>query len=346
MRLLAPFFVAAMFCCGAFAQSSAVEQDSSEPDSQIIQDFRVIVRGALLSDNYQQLETLAASLASSKARFPGGTWKLRAFYLNVQGPGALTASDARWTAHIARLERWAAAMPNSAVPRIALANAWHRYAWKARGNGWASSVTPEGRAAYQERIQKARAVLEEAQSMANRDPQWFVTMQFVALDQGWPQAEESTLEEMAAAAAPDYWYIYARHVDYLLPKWYGKPGDAAAFLNNAANQIGGKEGDFVYFAVASMYNCCRAQPEISELSWDRIKSGFAAADELYTTTNSQRNRIAFMALAAGDKQFAQQMFARIGDDWDQEVWRGKPMFENAKANLTLPWQTAKSAAVN
>lgn len=346
-RFLALFAVGTVLCCSAVAQGVAADQDSqSEPDSQPVLDFRTQVRAALLSDNFQQLEAIAASVASSKARFAGGAWKLRTFYLSVQGPGSLTASDSRWTAHIARLEKWAAAMPNSAVPRIALANAYHRYAWKARGNGWANTITEEGQKLYQDRMQQARAILEQAQSLPNRDPQWFVSMQFVALDQAWTRAEENTLEETAAAAAPDYWYIYARHADYLLPKWHGKPGEAAAFLENAANQVGGKEGDFLYFAVAAMYNCCRAAPEIPELSWDRIKAGFAAAEELYTSTNHQRNEIAFLALRAGDKQFAEQMFARIGDDWDESVWRGKPTFETAKSTLSLPWSSPKNTGAN
>ena len=42
---------------------------------------------------------------------------------------------------------------------------------------------------------------------------------------------------------------------YLLPKWYGKPGDAEKFAETIADRLGGPQGNFVYFAIALVDNC-------------------------------------------------------------------------------------------
>ena len=62
---------------------------------------------------------------------------------------------------------------------------------------------------------------------------------------------------------------------------------------------------------------------------------FAALEELYGTTNYQLNAFAFMAVRQGDTETAQQMFTRIGDNWDADVWGTKDKFERSKTTLSL-----------
>jgi hypothetical protein len=39
-----------------------------------------------------------------------------------------------------------------------------------------------------------------------------------------------------------------------------------------------------------------------------------------------------MAVRQGDREFAQQLFARIGDNWNEKVWRSKDKFEGSRAS--------------
>jgi hypothetical protein len=40
--------------------------------------------------------------------------------------------------------------------------------------------------------------------------------------------------------------------------------------------------------------------------------------------------MAYLALRAGDSETAQQLFARIGNDWDESVWRTKALFDASR----------------
>lgn len=82
-------------------------------------------------------------------------------------------------------------------------------------------------------------------------------------------------------------------------------------------------------------NCCRAQEQMPSLSWDRVKQGFVALEKLYGSTNQQLNAFAFMAVRHGDSETARQIFTRIGDNWDEDVWGGKDRFERSKITLSL-----------
>src|SRR3954447_5414257 len=90
------------FCLLAAAQTIPgliANDDQTELDSQPARAFFVTIRDALNREDFDQLEQIAASARSEKSRFTGGDWKLRSFYLVIQGPGRLTAPDAVWTHH-------------------------------------------------------------------------------------------------------------------------------------------------------------------------------------------------------------------------------------------------------
>jgi hypothetical protein len=314
-------------CACLAAQNAPPADDANEIDSQPSRVFRTTVRDALNREDFPQLENIAATVRADKSHFVGGVWKLNVFYLTVQGPGSLTDSDGVWKAHIARLERWRAAYPESITPRVALAQSYLRYAWKARGHGYSNTVTNEGWQQFRSRIQQARSILEESKSLSGNDPQWFHDMQTVALTQEWPRPQVDQLLEAAITAEPTYFYSYVVEANYLLPRWYGKPGEAEAFAQSIADRVGGQSGNFIYFRIAEAMNCCGAKNMLPALSWDRIKEGFTALEGLYGSINYQRNMMAYLALRNKDQEFASQMFSRIGDDWDQSVWKTKANFD-------------------
>jgi hypothetical protein len=44
----------------------------------------------------------------------------------------------------------------------------------------------------------------------------------------------------------------------------------------------------------------------------------------------RKNRIAYMAFSAGDKQVAQPAFQAVGNDWNHSVWNSVRSFESAR----------------
>jgi Domain of unknown function (DUF4034) len=312
----------------------STNDEGSDVDSQSAAVFQTTVRNLFNEGKFAQLEEIADAARSQKSRFPGGAWKLHSFYGVVQGPGSLTATDAVWNAHMQRLQSWIDFKPDSSTPRVALAESQLRFAWKARGNGLGNTVTADAWKLFRERVQKAEEILEQAKSVSSNDPQWYQAMQTVALAQGWDQKRAEQLLVEANGVEPGYYYFYNSHASYLLPKWYGKPGDSEAFAQSIADRVGGPEGDSIYFQLALSLNCCKAKAQAPAISWDRVKQGFASMEQLYGATNFDRNALAFMAVRQGDREFAQQLFARIGDNWNQRVWGSKDKFDSSKTSLS------------
>lgn len=317
------------------ATTPSVNDEDADADSQPASVFQTTARNLFNEDKFAQLEAIANDVRSEESRFVGGAWKLHTFYGAVRTPGALTATDAAWNAHIERLQRWIAFTPDSSTPRVALAESYLRFAWKARGSGTGDKVTAEGWKLFGERVRKARDTLEQAKSISTKDPQWYETMLVVSLAQGWDQKRAEQLLAEATTVAPNYYYFYDTYANYLLPKWYGKPGDSETFAQSIADRIGGSEGDAVYFQLALSLNCCKTRAQAPSIAWDRVKQGFTSLQQLYGVTSYQRNALAFMAVRQqDDREFAQQLFARLGDNWSERVWRSKDKFESSKASLS------------
>ncbi|HEY6621121.1 MAG TPA: hypothetical protein VIY68_16360 [Steroidobacteraceae bacterium] len=309
----------------------AADLDSQDLSDTDLRDFRVSLLGLFNSGRYADLDTLAQQLQQQRSRFKGGTWRLHVLYGTLSSPGSATATDAAWKAQIAKLEQWAQLSPASPTPRIALAQTYLRFAWKARGHGFSSTVTQEGWTLFRERVQSARATLEQSAAVAGNSPHWYLEMQGVALDQQWDRASFDALAERALAHEPGYYYFAVSESNYLLPKWYGKSGDTETYAAEVADRIGGDEGDAVYFQIAAAINCCN-RTQAPALSWPRVRRGFAAIESLYGSTNHERNVMAFLAVRNGDSATAQQMFARIGNDWSESVWKSKAAFDAARTD--------------
>jgi hypothetical protein len=309
--------------------------DNPDLSATDLRDFRVNLLGLFNTGRYADLEALAQEMQQQRSRFPGGAWRLHVFFATLSTPGSETATDAAWQAHIAKLQQWAQSSPSSAVPQIALAQTWLRFAWKARGHGYGDTVTPEAAALFEDRVRSARSILEQSAALAANSPHWYLLMQGVATDQRWDSAASDALAERALAHEPGYYYFAVAQSNYLLPKWYGKAGDTERYAAQVADRIGGEAGDAVYFQIAAAINCCK-RTQAPALSWPRVQRGFAALESLYGSTNYERNVMAYLALGSGDAATARQLFTRIGNDWSASVWKSKAAFDAAR---TGQWDT-------
>jgi hypothetical protein len=283
--------------------------------------------------NFAQLEQEAQKVRSSKARLTGAVWKLFGLYEGVEKPSADGhATEADWDAHLASLKKWVAAYPESATPRIALAGAYVAYAWAARGEGYADTVTRSGWKLYGQRIDLAKATLLEAARLKEKCPYWYSVMQSVALAEGWDKSKARELFDQAVEFDPSFLQFYRAYAYFHLPKWYGEPGEAEKFAEEISQKVPGPEGDIIYFEIASEIACQYDLNEspLPKMSWEKIKAGYVAIDRLYGQSNLKANRFAFMAYLFGYKPDAQEALAFIGDHRDPAVW-DKGQFAYVKA---------------
>src|SRR6185503_13425069 len=148
--------------------------------------FATRVRTQLEQENFLVLDRVAADARLGRTRFPGGGWKLYAFYSAVETPKVKPpATEAEWADTLDRLKRWAAQRPESVTAHIALGYAYLNYAWQARGHGDAASVTPEGGQLMQERLKLAETEL----GIDAKCPEWYYVMLQIGRLKGW-EAED------------------------------------------------------------------------------------------------------------------------------------------------------------
>jgi hypothetical protein len=316
----------------ASTDAGAAKVDPNDTDEL---GFMTDITVNLYQRDFDKLEQIANDARERKTRFAGGAWKLSDFYMAIQAPRVEgdKPTETDWQVLLSALTDWEKARPESATARIALAKAYIEYAFFARGSGYSDSVTTEGWYLYNARVAQASSILVVAAKLKERCPYWYDVMQQVALNQSWDQSHERALFEAAYAFAPTYYLYEYNEAYYLLPKWYGKPGDSEAFGQQIADQIGGQEGDFVYFEVATTIACqCDSSKEaLSAMSWPRVRRGYADMVQMYGVSPFKLNEYAVMAYEAGDAATAAEAFAQIGDNWRDDVWHTRASFEQAKA---------------
>ena len=318
--------------CGITDQDAAGLSGDLSTDIQALSDYRDTIAGLLTQGKFRQLDCLANRFRSSKARFPGGTWKLHVLYEGldspVQYPQHPTEKD--WNVLLRRLKQWVAVRPGSLTARVALASAYVDYAWYARGNGYIDTVSESGSKLFEERTAEAGRILKQASALPTRCPEWYLAMQRVAESQGWSVAEARALFDEGNKFEPGYYYTARVFAYYLQPKWGGEAGDTEKFTLEVADRIGGDQGDFLYFQLATSLICgCGDEPN---LSWPRIKRGFEASERQYGVSMLNLNQIAFLASRYGelDPVMADKAMARIGEQWHDETWKNKEAFETTK----------------
>lgn len=105
-------------------------------------------------------------------------------------------------------------------------------AWKARGSGWASSVTPEGWQGMKEHLAKARQLLMAA---AAAEPQVsFAAGQMITVCMGQDRSgEESSWFKKAVSSIPDYPTAWSNMLYASTPRWGGSHAEMLA-LGQAA----------------------------------------------------------------------------------------------------------------
>ena len=99
---------------------------------------------------------------------------------------------------------------------------------------------------FQTRAKMAEDQLIEAKQLDTKCPRWYEVMLSVGMALGWKRSKYEQIFEEGFQLAPTYYHLSRAKVHYLLPQWYGEPGDIAKFINSVSERIGGDEGAIIY----------------------------------------------------------------------------------------------------
>ena len=87
---------------------------SPDPLRHPVEDYVAEIHSYFLEEKFDVLDQIVAQLRARKDRFPGGEWKLKAFYQGLRS----AAGEAR--GNLGRLSKWAKEHPVSMTPMVAM----------------------------------------------------------------------------------------------------------------------------------------------------------------------------------------------------------------------------------
>lgn len=310
---------------------------SGEPETGT-SSYSLHIRTLLDEGNYAELEKIAATNRTERGRSAAGDWKNNSFFNAVGTPVYCgDPNDSDYQQQFEKLNKWVAAHPESAAARIALAQLYIAYSEFARGTGTADTVSRKQWRQYNTRTAMAKQALLEAARLKERDPHWYFVMECVAHNEGWEKADMRELLDQALAFEPDYFHFYRVYANYLLPQWYGDPGELVAFAKDVAANHTEPAGSILYFQIVSSL-ACYCQGDIEDLrnaDWPKLQLGFANLQRLYGLSDLNANRFAEMAYVLHDKAVAREAFSHVSQR-DSGVWPEDENYQYARAWANNP----------
>ncbi len=307
-----------------------VDDDCTTITKEISQKLRTL----LTSKNFSELDKMAAGFRTSKAQTANGSWHLGIFYSEMAQCNAPVAEADR-KARIELLGEWVRARPDSITARVALADIYISYAWDARGDDYADTVTDAGWRLFKLRLQQAQDILTQARKLQAKCPAWWNRMQVVARGLEWDSVAYDRLFREAVAFEPDYSRFYKEKAEFLLPRWYGREGDWQKFAAEAANKLDGEAGDILYARIGWYMHERRIYKGFirdSGYSWDRMRKGLEAICKRYPRSLTPVSELAYLAYQIADRRSAQALYERLGKNVDTGIWGDdRPRFLRARA---------------
>jgi hypothetical protein len=199
---------------------------------------------------------------------------------------------------------WQKAKPNSAYAPVLAAMQVHTAAWRARGYGYSSSVTPEGRALFRERNAKAWRMIQAAKPRSARLPAWYEEAISIGMDADIPAVQLTALFNEGLNRFPGYHPLYFNYARQFSPRWGGNYVDADAFIKSQVIAKTNPEGEVLYarlYWLLDQYGGGDADFFAeSRVDWKRMRAGFELLIRQYPKSAWNQANFVMFACRAGD----------------------------------------------
>ncbi len=310
----------------------------SETEEKQRDEFRENARSLALKKDWQNLESRVESIRSQKTRFENGSWKLRSFY-SAFGEYEKIGDEKTYSDLISRLEIWAANKPASIAPKLALAEAYHGYAWLARGAGYASEVTQQGEKLMEERIKIGFKWLREAKKLQDteKDPAFYSIVLHSFLGANVNRAVYESVFNAGVTNAPDFSAQYEYKAYYLLPRWYGQDGEWEKFAREISQRKDIPDSDEIFARIALyIRDIGYFYQEFSndDQPWEELKSSFHAIEAKYPGSLEIKSVLCLMSAKFYDYKEARAQMKLLDGKIDLSVWKSKENFLQASQWLS------------
>jgi hypothetical protein len=306
-----------MLC--VLATGAAAQSTSPRPLQRATDDHL----GLLMSRAYDRLDQAADEARAKDLALSDGQPLLAAIYAGVVGCGCGNQlNDELWQVRKQRLEEWAKRKPESTTARLALAGFPVKYAWMARGGGYANTVSPEGWELFRARLEEGRKSLLAVNGKARQDAGWYDMMLDVALSQGWPREKYDALFSEAVEKYPYYTPLYFSRMNFYSKRWYGSVEESQRVADEAVARTRGRWGEILY----ARLNWAMSDDMMfatGRTDWPRMKSGFEQLVKDYPDPWNIQNFAKF-ACVASDVKTLQTLLPKISGGPIVAAWDNNP----------------------
>ncbi len=201
---------------------------------------------------FAEVEVILNQLRTERRDRPQARDDIASWYSYLTSPAYTESMDV--PQHIEKLGEWRKQLPQSPTPLIVMGKTQIRYAWQARGGGFANTVTDEGWKLFQERIVEAQNYLEKAIELGVKEGEAFALLIEIAKDLSLARGTAEGYLKAGMKIDPSYCEMYSAMATYLLPRWHGEPGDIETFAAEVLTKVPGDDGFDIYGHIAYQTN--------------------------------------------------------------------------------------------
>lgn len=308
----------------------------ADAQSNFNEDARELRRSTdklLFDQKYKELDDLIAGIRKSGTLSANGGSYLVMLY-NELGT-LLDGPDNTRTAINDRLQRvlaWSEARPSIAA-QITLADCYCEQASNARGTGLAGSITADGMSLMDQSARSAEAALRKATAIAAdqgvQDPNIASKYMQIGMLSGYSREQMEGYVNESLEIDPWFNATISTMCNFLMPRWYGNPGDRAEFAKDCAAAHQEQSGDSIYAIVALQSFDSGDATEFSSdgLPWPRVRQGFHDLIAREPDSPQLLGQLARMAHIAGDRESARVAIEQLEGRWMKRIWKTELGFQ-------------------
>lgn len=151
----------------------------------------------------------------------------------------------------ARYLKWIDENPkNCQFMRILMSRIYLATGYRARGGGFANTVTEDAWEIFYENMEKSWGVIEPVFENEHIPAEAYTCAIIAGKNLQWPREDVNVYLRKSVEQWPTYHRTYAEEAVARLPRWGGQPEDTARFAKVLANKVGGDDGEILYAQVA------------------------------------------------------------------------------------------------
>jgi len=305
---------------------------------------------AFKEKNFEKLESLAVEYTADQGNPDNGMPAITRYYLALE----LAADDEmQWEDVFQTTQAWRAKYPDSHVARIVHAKQFIHYAWDARGDGAARTVSRENYQLFYERLKQALAIIKEIPEEDLKQYPDAACCYLTCLNGlGLPRKDFTKLYFQLAETFPDYVNLHMTAAHFSTPSWGGAPGEWERNLRQAIKHLSAEKSAEVY--ADTIYRMVRRghgygqsfvdTMQAAKIDETKLKKGLISLSKKEGDGVYYHSALAHFALRhENDAKACRDWLEKTGWKIDSRIWQSEKTFDVVCRNWLTTWFYAYAA---